>query len=192
MTAIKTRVCRFGGKSSRCLADTAISSFPEKRSISISNARPADEQDNAPRHAGRIRASTHRHIAAVLLQTSSCTETPMPHPTEAKEKETKLTRKQLIEALNEDLSREYQAIIAYVNYSQVLKGAAYMNIADELAAHPVKERHNARKGASHIDYLGGMPSVTSKPVKTSEKAEDMLRFDLDNRSEEHTSELQSL
>ena len=107
----------------------------------------------------------------------------MPHPTEAKEKETKLTRKQLIDALNEDLSREYQAIIAYVTYSQVLKGAAYMNIADELAVHAGEELQHALKVASHIDYLGGMPSVTSKPVKTSEKAEDMLRFDLDNEKE---------
>jgi bacterioferritin len=61
------------------------------------------------------------------------------------------TREKLIEALNEDLSREYQAIIAYVNYSQVIKGAAYMNIA--------------------------------KPVKTSEKTEDMLKFDLENEKE---------
>ena len=28
-----------------------------------------------------------------------------------------------------------------------------------------------------------MPTVTAKPVKTSEKAEDMLRFDLDNENE---------
>ena len=48
-----------------------------------------------------------------------------------------ITREQLAEALNEDLSREFQAIIAYVNYSQVLKGAAYMNIADQLAIHAV-------------------------------------------------------
>ncbi|WP_291556144.1 ferritin-like domain-containing protein [Bradyrhizobium sp.] len=107
----------------------------------------------------------------------------MPHPAEAKEKEAKFTRKQLIEALNEDLSREYQAIITYVNYSQVLKGAAYMNIADELAVHAGEELQHALKVASHIDYLGGMPSVTPKPVKTSEKAEDMLRFDLDNEKE---------
>jgi bacterioferritin len=82
--------------------------------------------------------------------------------------------------LNEDLSREYQAIIAYVNYSQVLKGAAYMNIADELALHAADELRHALAVANHIDYLGGMPSVTPKPVKTSEKAEEMLRFDLDN------------
>jgi bacterioferritin len=97
--------------------------------------------------------------------------------------ETKLTRETFIDALNEDLSREYQAIIAYVNYSQVLKGAAYMNIADELAVHAAEELSHALQVANHIDYLGGMPSVTPKPVKTSEKAEDMLKFDLDNEKE---------
>ena len=91
-----------------------------------------------------------------------------------------VTRKQLIDALNEDLSREFQAIIAYVNYSQVLKGAAYMNIAAELEVHAKQELDHALQIANHVDYLGGMPSATAKPVKTSEKAEDMLRFDLEN------------
>jgi bacterioferritin len=99
------------------------------------------------------------------------------------DKDHKMTREKLIEGLNEDLSREYQAIIAYVNYSQVLKGAAYMNIADELAVHAAEELAHALKVANHIDYLGGMPSVTPKPVKTSEKAEDMLRFDLEDEKE---------
>jgi bacterioferritin len=94
-----------------------------------------------------------------------------------------LTRDQLIEYLNEDLAREYQAIIAYVNYSQVLKGAAYMNIAGELAVHATEELAHALKISNAIDYLGGMPTVQSKPVKTSEKAEEMLRFDLDNETE---------
>jgi bacterioferritin len=93
---------------------------------------------------------------------------------------TEFTRAELISALNEDLSREYQAIIAYVNYSQVLKGAAYMNIADELAVHSKEELDHALQISNHIDYLGGMPSVTPKEVKTSEKAEEMLRFDLEN------------
>lgn len=96
---------------------------------------------------------------------------------------TSLTRKQLIEYLNEDLAREYQAIIAYVNYSQVLKGAAYMNIANELAVHAAEELTHALKISNSIDYLGGMPTVEPKPVKTSEKAEEMLRFDLDNEKE---------
>jgi bacterioferritin len=96
---------------------------------------------------------------------------------------TPLTRDQLIENLNEDLAREYQAIIAYVNYSQVLKGAAYMNIANELAVHATEELTHALKISNAIDYLGGMPTVKPKPVKTSEKAEEMLRFDLDNEKE---------
>jgi bacterioferritin len=94
-----------------------------------------------------------------------------------------MTRQRLIELLNEDLAREYQAIIAYVNYSQVLKGAAYMAIARELESHAKEELEHALIIAKQIDYLGGMPTVTPKPVKTSEKAEDMLRFDLDNENQ---------
>ncbi len=94
-----------------------------------------------------------------------------------------MTRAKLIDALNEDLSREYQAIIAYVNYSQVLKGAAYMNIAGELEVHAKEELDHALKLSNHIDYLGGMPSVVPKPVKTSEIAVAMLKFDLENEKE---------
>ena len=94
-----------------------------------------------------------------------------------------LTREKLIDLLNEDLAREFQAIIAYVNYSQVLKGAAYMNIADELAVHAAEELSHAIILANQIDYLGGMPTATPKEVKLSKKPEDMLRFDLDNETE---------
>ncbi len=96
---------------------------------------------------------------------------------------TDITREQLVQLLNEDLSREYQAIIAYVVYSQVLKGAPYMNIAAELEKHAGEELQHAITLSNQIDYLGGMPTVTPKPVKTSEKAEEMLRFDLDNENE---------
>jgi bacterioferritin len=94
-----------------------------------------------------------------------------------------ITREKLIDLLNEDLSREYQAIIAYVNYSQVLKGAQYMAIAQELEVHAGEELQHALLISKQIDYLGGMPTVTPLPVKTSEKAEDMLRFDLDNENQ---------
>jgi bacterioferritin len=94
-----------------------------------------------------------------------------------------LSREQLINLLNEDLCREYQAIIAYVVYSQVLKGAQYMNIAGELEKHAQQELQHALIVSKQVDYLGGMPTVTPKPVRTSEKAEDMLRFDLDNENE---------
>src|ERR1700726_4563752 len=94
-----------------------------------------------------------------------------------------VSRTDLINLLNEDLAREYQAIISYVVYSQVLKGAAYMNIAGELEKHAGEELQHALVISKQIDYLGGMPSVTPKPVKTSEKAEDMLRFDLENEKQ---------
>jgi bacterioferritin len=97
-------------------------------------------------------------------------------------KTTSPSRRQLIEALNEDLAREYQAIIAYINYSKVIKGAQYMQIAAELEKHAHEELAHALTIADQIDYLGGMPTVVPKPVKTSEKAEDMLRFDLENES----------
>jgi bacterioferritin len=89
----------------------------------------------------------------------------------------------LIDALNEDLSREYQAIIAYTVYSSVLSGAQWMNIAAELKLHAAEELQHALILADQIDYLGGSPTATPKPVKLSKKAEDMLRFDLDNETE---------
>ncbi len=94
-----------------------------------------------------------------------------------------ITREQLADLLNEDLSREYQAIIAYVVYSQVLKGAEYMSIAAQLEEHAHQELQHALTISRQIDYLGKMPSVTPKPVKTSDKARDMLKFDLDNENE---------
>lgn len=92
-------------------------------------------------------------------------------------------REELIELLNEDLAREYQAIIAYVVYSQVLKGAEYMNVAQELEQHALEELQHALTIAKQIDYLGGMPTVHPQPVRTSEDARDMLQFDLDNENE---------
>ena len=95
---------------------------------------------------------------------------------------TKITREKLIDKLNEDLAREYQAIIAYVVYSQVLKGAEYMAIAKELEVHAGEELQHAITIAKQIDYLGGMPNATAKPVKLTDNAEAMLRADLDNEN----------
>jgi bacterioferritin len=86
----------------------------------------------------------------------------------------------MIRLLNEDLSREYQAIIAYVVYSQIMKGAKFQNIAGELEKHAKEELNHAILIAKQIDYLNGVPVTTPRPVKVSEKAEDLLRFDLEN------------
>jgi bacterioferritin len=95
----------------------------------------------------------------------------------------KVSRSGLIDLLNQDLAREYQAIIAYVVYSQVLKGAEFMNIAGELEKHAAQELSHALIIAKQIDYLGGMPTVEPKIVRTSEKADQMLQFDLENETE---------
>jgi bacterioferritin len=97
--------------------------------------------------------------------------------------EIEITRERLAELLNEDLSREYQAIIAYVVYSQVLSGAQYMDIASQLEIHAKQELDHALILSRQIDYLGKMPVVTPKPVRTSKDAKEMLRFDLENENE---------
>jgi bacterioferritin len=94
-----------------------------------------------------------------------------------------LTRKQMVDFLNDDLAREYQAVIAYTVYSQVLKGAEYTDIARELEKHAGEELAHAIKIAKQVDYFGGMPVVMPKPVKTSEDPKEMLRADLENERE---------
>src|SRR5580704_866803 len=99
------------------------------------------------------------------------------------EDELNVTREQMVQLLNEDLAREYQAIIAYVNYSQVLKGAQYMDIARELEKHAGEELSHAIKIAKQIDYLGGKPAVVPKPVATPASPRGMLEADLRNERE---------
>jgi len=114
---------------------------------------------------------------------------PLPHGSEFTQEnpmitsEMTTTREQLIEDLNGDLAREYQAVIAYVVYSQVLKGAEYMAIAKELEVHATEELQHALTVAKQIDYLGGVPTVEQEPVKMSSDAAELLRFDLENEVE---------
>jgi bacterioferritin len=107
-----------------------------------------------------------------------------PQPTKTgQDGKLEMTRAKLIDLLNADLAREYQAIIAYVVYSQVLKGAAYMKIASELELHAKQELEHALIMAKQIDYLGGTPTVEPRPVKMSDDPKELLQFDLDNEIE---------
>jgi bacterioferritin len=94
--------------------------------------------------------------------------------------EAKISRKEMVKLLNEDLAREYQAIIAYIIYSQTLKGAEYNHIAQELEKHAAEELSHAIKIAKQIDYFNGEPTNKPKEVKVSDKPTDMLKFDLEN------------
>jgi bacterioferritin len=114
-----------------------------------------------------------------MVQNGATTTAAPASKQQTQRQEQKLTRQQLIELLNEDLAREYQAIIAYTVYSQVIKGAQYMSIAEELEKHAQEELGHALTLSKLIDYLGGMPTVQPGPVRTSKNAEEMLRFDLE-------------
>ena len=94
-----------------------------------------------------------------------------------------VTRAELIRLLNEDLAREYQAIIAYIVYSQAIKGPQYMSIAKELEIHAAEELAHALIIAKQIDYLGGKHIVVPFKVRTSAKTEAMLRYDLENETD---------
>jgi bacterioferritin len=106
-----------------------------------------------------------------------------PTQSQPDDSDLQIPRDRLADLLNEDLAREYQAIIAYVVYSQVLKGAEYMKIAQELESHAKEELKHALIISRQIDYLGKMPTVTPKAVRTSENPREMLRFDLENENE---------
>jgi len=101
----------------------------------------------------------------------------------SEKREGAISREQLADLLNEDLAREYQAIIAYVIYSQVLKGAEYMNIADQLELHAKQELQHALIISRQVDYLGKMPIATPNPVHTSNDPKEMLRADLKSETE---------
>lgn len=94
-----------------------------------------------------------------------------------------ITREEMVKFLNDDLAREYQAIIAYTVYSQLIKGAAYTDVARELEKHAGEELAHAIMIAKQIDYLGGTPTTTPKTVKLSNKPDELLRFDLENERE---------
>ena len=106
----------------------------------------------------------------------------MVDTTHGRHEDQTVSREDLVALLNEDLAGEYQAVISYVIYSQVIRGAQYMAIAAELELHASEELAHALTIAKQIDYLGGMPLAVPKPVKTSPLAEDMLRFDLENEN----------
>jgi bacterioferritin len=107
----------------------------------------------------------------------------MAAPTRSPVEADQITRERLVELLNEDLAREYQAVIAYVVYSQIIKGAEYMSIAKELTKHAKQELDHALVIAKQIDYLGGKPVVVPKPVRMAADAEVLIRFDLENETE---------
>lgn len=97
--------------------------------------------------------------------------------------EQETTREALIKGLQEDLAREYKAIIQYIVYSQVIDEPQYMTIAAELEKHAHEELDHALRISKQLDYFGVYPETTPKPVQTSEDPKKMLEFDLQAEDE---------
>jgi bacterioferritin len=93
-------------------------------------------------------------------------------------------RAALVQGLQDDLAREYKAIIQYVIFSQKLDKAQYMDIADQLAEHAHQELNHALAVSRQLDYLGAYPVHQPKPVEVSEDNDQMLWADL--RAEDET------
>lgn len=91
-----------------------------------------------------------------------------------------IAREEMIQLLNEDLAREYQAVISYVVYSQTLRGPEYMEIAAELKIHAGEELEHAIMIARQIDYLGGTPVTIPEEVILPDDPREMLHIDLEN------------
>jgi bacterioferritin len=94
------------------------------------------------------------------------------------------SKEEIIRGLNEDLAREYKAIIQYVVFSSTLKGAEYGDIAEQLKSHASQELAHALEVARQIDYLGGDPTVKGKEAEYSQESRKMLEIDL--RAEQDT------
>jgi bacterioferritin len=100
------------------------------------------------------------------------------------DKASERTREEIIRGLNEDLAREYKAIIQYVVFSSALKGAEYNDIADQLKQHASQELAHALEVARQIDYLGGKATVTPESAEFPDESKRMLEVDL--KAEETT------
>jgi bacterioferritin len=93
------------------------------------------------------------------------------------------TKGEIVRGLNEDLAREYKAIIQYVVFSSTLKGAEYGDIAEQLKEHASEELAHALEVARQIDYLGGDPTVVVKNAEYSQDSKRMLEIDLKQEQE---------
>jgi bacterioferritin len=108
----------------------------------------------------------------------------MAKPDIASPPSSQLTRDQLVEGLQQDLAREYKAIIQYVIFSQKLDTARFQQIASELEKHAHQELDHALAIARQLDYFGAYPVHEPKPVDAPEDNEEMLWADL--RAEDDT------
>jgi len=91
---------------------------------------------------------------------------------------------QLIDLLNADLAREYQAIIICTVHSQMINGGEdCRSTAKGLEQHAQEELQHALILGDQIHSLGGVPKIQPGLVEAPNDTERLLRFELENGNE---------
>jgi bacterioferritin len=85
-----------------------------------------------------------------------------------------LDRQKLIDALNEDLAGEFQAIIMYVTYSAKLTGPFRNELRNFFQSEIADEQGHAQFLSDKIATLGGEPTTQPRPVPKANTPREML------------------
>jgi len=88
------------------------------------------------------------------------------------------TLEELIAEFNTDLTREYSALIQYVQHGAVITGPEYDAISRELLVHATEEHTHAVALSEQIAFLGGVPGHDVAQVHVSDDSTIMLEQDL--------------
>ena len=91
----------------------------------------------------------------------------------------RVTKAELVDLLNQDLAKEYSALIQYVQHASVITGPQYDAISAELTVHSNEEHQHAITLSDQIDFLGGVPAVDVADIHISPDSKTMLEQDLD-------------
>lgn len=86
----------------------------------------------------------------------------------------RVNKEQLVELLNGDLSREYQAIITYIQYAASVTGPYRQELKTFFANEIPDETMHAQYLAGKIAALGGVPTVTAEKVPQETDVKKML------------------
>jgi bacterioferritin len=91
-----------------------------------------------------------------------------------------IPKQQLIDALNEDLAREYQAVIQYRTYASAVRGPYRRELRAFFEAEIADELTHAQLLADKVVSLGGTPATKNAPVRFSDDARQMLQNALED------------
>lgn len=87
-----------------------------------------------------------------------------------------MSKELLIEAMNDQLAAEYQAMIMYIHYASVVVGPYRPQLVGFFTAEIAGETLHSQYLADKISAMGGIPTTTPKPVPHTSDARAQLEF----------------